>query len=91
MGGGGMFGMRGLPRPTPPVQYTHAGAIPAGAPPAYGAPGQPMMYVPVQYNAQGQPVIMMPPPARGAPPPPGARTPRGRASRVLRGVLPCVE
>ena len=72
MGGGGMFGMRGLPRPQPPAHYAQAGATPAGAPPAYGAPGQgqPMMYVPVQYNAQGQPVIMMPPPARGAPLPP---------------------
>ena len=72
MGGGGMFGMRGLPRPQPPAHYAQAGAPPAGAPPAYGAPGQgqPMMSVPVQYNAQGQPVIMMPPPARGAPPPP---------------------
>lgn len=65
MGGGGYFGMQGLPRP--PAPY--------GAPAHGGTAGAPVMYVPVSYNAQGQPVIVVPPqgygaPPRGPPPPP---------------------
>ena len=65
MGGGGYFGMQGLPRPP----------APHSAPTYGGAAGAPVMYVPVSYNAQGQPVIVVPPqgygaPPRGPPPPP---------------------
>jgi H/ACA ribonucleoprotein complex non-core subunit NAF1 len=70
MGGGGMFGMRGLPRPPPPPPSAAMGQMGVGgAPPPPSAAGQPMMYVPVRYDARGRPTIVMPP-ARGPPPPP---------------------
>jgi len=69
MGGGGMFGMRGLPRPPPPPLSAAMGQMGVGgAPPPPPAAGQPMMSVPVRYDAQGRPTIVMP--ARAPPPPP---------------------
>ena len=71
MGGGGMFGMRGMPRPPPPPQAAMGAMGLGGGAQMYAPPGgQPMMYVPVQMNAQGQPVIMMPPYGGQPPPPP---------------------
>ena len=53
MGGGGMFGMRGLPRPPPPPPSAAMGQMGGGgAPPPPSAAGQPMMYVPVRYDAR---------------------------------------
>ena len=68
MGGGGYFGMQGLPRPPPPGRAPGANQ------------NAPTMYVPVTYDAQGQPVIMMPQGYGGAnrapPPPPPPPPPR---------------
>jgi len=55
LGGGGMFGMRGLPRPPPPPPPPSLAMGQMGI-----HQGQPMMMVPVQYNAQGQPMFVMP-------------------------------
>ena len=77
MGGGGMFGMRGLPRPPPPPHAAMGAMGLGGGAQMYAPPGgQPMMYVPVQMNAQGQPVIMMPPYGGQPPPPPPPPPPK---------------
>ena len=77
MGGGGMFGMRGMPRPPPPPQAAMGAMGLGGGAQMYAPPGgQPMMYVPVQMNAQGQPVIMMPPYGGQPPPPPPPPPPK---------------